>query len=67
MKEVINKPDEHVAPEPELPRRGDSSAPFRLQPDNELDNATSYALADLLSYHDQTFVRNAYAAIAKRS
>lgn len=42
------------------------SGPFRLQPDSELPNATSYDLSDLLQFHDRTFVWNAYAAIAKR-
>lgn len=65
---LINTPEEHAQLEPAERRSIDSSAaPFRLQPDTELDKSTSYALADLLSYHDQTFVRNAYNAIAKRS
>lgn len=69
MKEtsVINNPEEHVIPEPEEPRPATSAvAPFRLQPDTQLDNVNSYALRDLLSYHDTTFVQNAYKAIAKR-
>ena len=70
MKEssVINQSDEHGAPalveEPAPVEPG--VAPFRLQPDTELSNVNSYALTDLLSYHDKTFVLNAYAAISKR-
>ena len=70
MKEssVINKPDEQSAPAlAEEPAPGEPGfAPFRLQPDTELSNVSSYALTDLLSYHDKTFVLNAYSAIAKQ-
>ena len=70
MKEtsVINKPVDDNTPEPrqEPPKVDSGCEPFRLQPDTELENATSYTLTDLLSYHDKTFVLNAYAAIAKR-
>jgi len=61
---VINKPEEHATSEPGEAQP--SVAPFRLQPDSQVDNASSYALADLLNYHDKTFVLNTYAAITKQ-
>jgi hypothetical protein len=65
---VINKPDEQsaAAPQEEPSPVEPGFAPFRLQPDTELGNVNSYTLSDLLSYHDRTFVLNAYAAIAKQ-
>jgi hypothetical protein len=61
---VINKPEEHATSEHREAQA--SVAQFRLQPDSQVDNASSYALADLLNYHDKTFVLNTYAAITKQ-
>ncbi|HSE32730.1 MAG TPA: hypothetical protein VLA93_14250 [Pyrinomonadaceae bacterium] len=58
--------DNSAASREELPQVDSAFGPFRLQPDTELNNASSYALTDLLNYHDKRFVLNAYAAIAKR-
>jgi len=60
---VINTPEQKITPEPE--EAGAGITGFRLQPDSPVDNASSYAVEDLLNYHDKTFVLNTYAAITK--
>jgi len=62
---VINTPEQNITPEPE--EAGAGITGFRLQPDSPVDNASSYAVEDLLNYHDKTFVLNTYAAITKQS
>ena len=61
---VINTPEQNITPEPA--EAGAGITGFRLQPDSPVDNASSYAVEDLLNYHDKTFVLNAYAAITKQ-
>ena len=61
---VINTPEQNVTSEPE--EAGAGITGFRLQPDSPVDNASTYAVEDLLNYHDKTFVLNTYAAITKQ-
>ena len=64
---VISKPVER---EPAESNRdvtaGSDVPPFSLQNDSELPDQQSYALSDLLKFHDRLFVLNAYAAIARQ-
>ena len=41
--------------------------PFELQAADAAGDADSYSLAELLRYHDRTFVLHAYAALRKRA